>query len=80
MAMHKRYEEAQTEYLTVEKAESQARKDGDESVFRLVHATKALIDESDALRVAILHQVPTSWIEAMVLQFHITAAFDMQAN
>lgn len=78
MAMHQRYEETMAEYLAIEKAESIARRERDEDAEgALARAMRASCRESDALRVAILHQVPDTWPEAQVLQFHITNAFDL---
>jgi hypothetical protein len=81
MAMHKRYEETMAEYRVVENAEREARDGKDETdALLLGNALKDLTRETDAVRVAILHQVPDSWAEAMVLQFHIVAAHDLHAS
>lgn len=78
MAMHQRYETAMAEYLAVEKAERDAKNDGDDDSARsFERAMRSLCRETDALRLAILTQVPDRWDEAMVLQFHITNAADL---
>lgn len=81
LAMHQRYEATMAEYLVIEKAESRARKERDENTEgAMSRAMRASCRETDALRTAILHQVPDSWTEAMVLQFHVVNAFDMMAG
>lgn len=78
MAMHQRYEAAMAEYLLAEKAERKAKNDGDDDSARsFERGMRALCRETDALRLAILNQVPDRWDEAMVLQFHITNAADL---
>jgi hypothetical protein len=78
MAMHTRYEETMAEFGVIEKAENDARKRRDESeAAALERGSRASCREADALRTAILHQVPDSWTEAMALQFHIVNAFDL---
>jgi hypothetical protein len=84
MALHRRYEETQDEYLIIEQAEAAERQRiaGRDDLEGLAESykrgMKSLAVESDVLRTAILYQVPDTWPEAMVLQFHITGAFDMQ--
>lgn len=78
LTMHQRYEAALMDFATAEKAEAKCAGAGPQFAFS--HAMKTLIQESDALRDAILYQVPRTWPEALVLQFHITNAFDMHAN
>lgn len=81
LSMHARYEQTMAEYNIVDQAEGAARKDDDDyHQSRYSQALKALTRETDALRVAILHQVPVIWKEVMILQFHIVNAFDMHAN
>ena len=81
LAMHRRYECAMAEYLIVEQAEGAARKDGDsDGAHSLARGTRAICRETDALRLAILNQVPDTWAAAMVLQFHITNAADLLAT
>lgn len=78
LAMHKRYEEAAADYATAENAESQALKAKDEDgAFKANQSMMTISREQDALRIGILYQVPTSWVEAMVLQFHIMCLGDM---
>jgi hypothetical protein len=78
MAMHDRYARAWSEYLVIDQATFGASRDHDDDRRdKLYRALKASTRETDALRLTILHQVPTTWVEAMVLQFHITTMFDM---
>lgn len=81
LIMHQRYEAATSEYDVVdcarpalphaqgEEAESHRRE--------LDEGCTASLAETDALRTAILLQVPRNALEAAILQFHIAAAFDM---
>lgn len=81
MAMHTRFEQASAEYRVVERAEREARdRNDDAEAGAYQRALKSLVGETEALRLAILHQVPDDWPAAMVLQFHIVGAFDVQAN
>lgn len=83
-ALHARYEATQTEYATVERAETNFRrqaKNGDTLRYadRCRTACMTLDREANALRDAILYQVPDSWSDALILQFHIVCAHDMYA-
>jgi hypothetical protein len=77
MAMHQRYEATMIEYLAIEVAESDAIARNDDERFAFERASSASCRETDALRTAILHQVPATIAEAAVLQFHNYAAFDV---
>lgn len=79
-AMHTRYEEAWKQYNVVEAAEHRARADGDTKHFDLQRAMQTLSQETDALQTTILHQVPDTWPEALLLQFHISNAADLLVN
>ncbi|QNN64350.1 hypothetical protein H9L12_08390 [Sphingomonas rhizophila] len=78
-AMHERYERAWEEYNRVDEA-STALSDKNESErllqFRYRDAMLQNSGETDALRLAILHQVPTTWVDALILQFHINCITD----
>lgn len=79
LTMHARYEAAWAEYNAIDEARTAiaTSKDGDRQLdFRYADAMKASSAETDALRLAIFYQLPTSWQEAMVLQFHIYSTFD----
>ena len=80
LAMHARYEAAWEEYNTVDTAQLKLN-DKNEAErclkFRYSDALKANNAETDALRLAILYQVPTTWQEALVLQYHINSATDL---
>lgn len=83
-ALHARYEATQTEYAAVELADMAARpqsKERENSSDAQHYGTALLTSEheSDALRNAILFQVPDSWSEALILQYHIVCAHDMYA-
>jgi hypothetical protein len=78
-ALHARYEATQAEYDAVDRADTvQGKKRDDKSDAQ--HYRTALLTserESDALRNAILYQVPDTWSDALILQFHIVCAYDM---
>ena len=85
MALHSRYEAAFAEYQAVERAEMMGRRQGatDDRETAVMHyrdAEKTLDLETDAIRNAILFQVPETWTEEMVLQYHIYCAHDLYAN
>lgn len=82
MAMHQRYEEAMAEYNVVDDADLQLGGDNaDKQLGRsYLDAKRTNAAETTALRVAILYQVPDSWVDAMILQFHIYVATDMAVN
>lgn len=77
MAMHKRYEQAQVEYENIDTARQTAKDNDDSEAFLLENAGTTSIKEADALRMAILYQVPMDIAEAAVLQFHISNMHDM---
>lgn len=79
IAMHVRYETAWLEYNRIDDADIALDKSTDAGkslTYRYHDAEQANTGETDALRLAILYQVPTTWLEAMILQFHIHIAFD----
>ncbi len=77
MAMHRRYEQTQVEYEIVSAAEQEAKDNGDDGAFKLEDACRSSAAQADALRLAILYQVPADIAEAAVLQFHIATMHDM---
>ena len=79
LTMHARYEATWAEYNTLDEARSVLNtnnSDGCSLDFRYADAMKVSGGEIDALRLAIFYQVPTSWQEAMILQFHVHSIFD----
>ena len=79
LAMHARYEASWAEFIIVEDARMKLdRKDRDESALahRYDDAMKVNAGETDALRLAILYQVPITPQEALVLQYHVHGASD----
>jgi len=79
-ALHARYEATQTEYAAVERADMAPRpKERGNKPDALDYGTALLTSEheSDALRNAILYQVPDSWSDALILQYHIGCAYDL---
>ena len=79
LAMHARYEAAWAEFIIIEDARMKLDpKDRDESALahRYDDAMKVNAGETDALRLAILYQVPTTRQEALVLQYHAHGAAD----
>ena len=77
MAMHRRYEQAVAEYEIIDTAHQSAKDNGEDDAFLLYNASQASVREADALRIAILYQVPATTAEAAVLQFHISNMHDM---
>jgi hypothetical protein len=76
--MHARYEAAWTEFEAMELQEQKATRSGQECAsYQLQQAQKANLREIDALRLAILYQVPNSGTDALVLCHHIESAFDL---
>ena len=70
--MHARYEAAWEEYNNIDTAQLKLndRNEAERCLkFRYSDALKANNAETDALRLAILYQVPTTWQEALVLQY-----------
>jgi hypothetical protein len=79
-AMHARYEQCSAEYNRIDAEEARLRRGG-ESLTAL-HLDTAMHHnriESDTLRQAILMQVPDSWPDALILQFHVWVEQDAQA-
>jgi hypothetical protein len=77
LAMHRRYEQSIAEYDVIDTAHQAAKDDGDSAAFLLENAGQTSVREADALRLAILYQVPADIPEAAVLQFHIGTMNDM---
>jgi len=78
-ALHDRYEAAWAAYNTLDRARiALNEKNEAERIldFRYEDAMKASHREIEALRLAIFYQVPTTWQEALILQFHIQSVFD----
>ena len=71
LAMHRQYEAAWEAHHTVDTAKLRLGKDEGRQEMLFEQAMSIVVSEADALRLAILYQVPTTWIEAMVLQYHI---------
>lgn len=71
LAMHRQYEAAWEAHHTVDKAKLRLGKDEGRQEGIFERAMSLDVAEGDALRLAILYQVPTTWVEAMVLQYHI---------
>lgn len=81
LALHARYEQALEDHSSVDEAEPT----GDTPEKRLAkypyeRAMETLNKELDALRMAILYQVPGTSADAMILQYHIVEGIDMMAN
>lgn len=80
-ALHARYEATQTEYATIERADTPQAKQR-QNTSHVQHFDTALLTserEADALRNVILYQVPDSWSDALILQYHIAVAYDAHA-
>ena len=77
MAMHRRYEQAQVEYEIIDSARQEAKDNDDSEVHQLENASQSSVREADALRIAILYQVPATTAEAAVLQYHIYTTQDL---
>ena len=80
LAMHARYEAAQAAYTTLDNAQSATRRGAaaDSSYTLAVETGMTRADaESDALRTAILYQVPNTAEEALILQYHVWIAVDL---
>lgn len=75
--LHARFEEVWQEYYTIEAAKIAARvepassRDAHAREFRLDEAARRSGDEEVALNIAILHQVPSTWQEALILAAHL---------
>jgi hypothetical protein len=80
-ALHARYEATQSEYATIDLADTPQAKQRQNSP-DVQHFDTALLTserEADALRNVILYQVPDSWSDALILQYHIVVAHDAHA-
>lgn len=91
LALHARYEQAWGEYNRLEEARAawaKAKPPSEEHSrkYQIESAQSESQREIDALRLALLHQVPTNWQEALVLADHvhtalaITDSFDTDRN
>lgn len=79
LTMHARYEATWAEYNTIDAARTAFNTENASERFldfRYADAMKTISAETDALRLAIFYQVPTSWKEALILQYHIHSIFD----
>lgn len=82
-AMHARYEATFDEYNMVDRAATRLRRNDDAALpmqCACDRAMRVIERESDALRQAILYQVPINWTEALILQHHIRIAQDLVVN
>ena len=79
LAMHARDEKAWEEYNAIDAEHAQTPNDREHLGvrFRYREAMSSSQSEIDALRLAILYQVPKTWAEAMVLQYHIHIMNDL---
>lgn len=82
LALHARYEANEAEYDTIDEAAMRlGNSDADRGLMhRYKDAMTASERECDALRRAILFQVPDTMAEASVLQFHIHIQYDLVAT
>lgn len=75
LALHARYEEAWDEYNQLDDANGELSSDASTGAcakrFRFDEGMERNSDETSALRLAILHQVPKTRQEALVLAFHV---------
>ena len=82
--LHGRYEAVWRGYEELERAEVKLGKqppaEVEDALAHCAAAKLSNIKESDALRSAILYQVPDDWTEAMILQFHIINSIDLVVN
>lgn len=80
LVMHERYEAAWSADMKIEAAENDLDDNDPDSAtikFRYEDARKKISAETDTLRIAILYQVPMSWADALVLQFHVWGMADL---
>lgn len=84
LAMHQRYEVATGEFDAIDCARSSLRDSDDDEAVSLRRqydeGCSSSIGETDALRTAILFQVPQDATDAAILQYHIANAFDMMES
>ena len=79
-SLHARFEAVQLECRAIEQA--QHAEDPNDYLERgkLDRASSASAAEEDALRYAILTQVPDSWKDGLILAYHVRIEQDLQAN
>lgn len=77
--MHTRYEAVMAVSSVVDSASLNLGKSDDEQQlgFGYAKAITTCEAETDALRTAILFQIPTSWHDALILQYHVYVAHDL---
>lgn len=82
LAMHARYEANEAEYETIDEAAMRlGNSDADRALMhRYKDAMTTSERECDALRRAILFQVPDTMAEAAIFQFHIHIQYDLIAT
>ena len=89
LALHARYEIAWLQHQAIEArtigqkariatAEQELQQGMRELQYSLEEADRVNQIEVDALRVAILFQMPTTWQEALVLAYHIHNSYDLR--
>lgn len=80
--LHARYEENETGYVAIDHADMERAKDAAGQMLgcRYRDALKESSAASEALRLAILFQVPTDRTDALILQYHIRVQHDLNAN
>lgn len=78
-ALHARYEAASTELNAVDEAATKLTRSGRSGAAydKAQRGIRASMREMDALRLALLYQVPNSPVEALMLSHHISIAYDM---
>lgn len=80
LVMHERYEAAWSADAKIEAAENELddSDQGNETLkFQYEEARKKIGAETDTLRIAILYQVPMSWADALILQYHAWGMADL---
>ena len=83
LALHTRYEAAWLEYSNLEQAHTQLRNLSGDTHAHGLNIEAGMRDnfaESEAIRYALLRQVPNDWREAAVLQFHVWGIYDSDQN
>lgn len=80
--MHAQYERAWEAYNQLDNARLVLTEEPDDRRLDSLYedAMGAANEATDALRVAILHQVPMDWTDAMLLQFHINCMCDLERS
>lgn len=79
LVMHERYEAAWSADTKIEEAENDLDNSPSSQSLKTRYddARNKIMAETDTLRIAILYQVPTSWADALVLQFHVWGMADL---